>query len=1010
MTGGLFVLSCQLGMIVALGAITAPPGIAQVLPDRTLGAESSVVTPGVVRGVASDRISGGAQRGQNLFHSFQQFDISAQRPAYFDNPVGVQNIFSRVTGGDRSEILGRLGVLGTANLFLINPNGILFGPTVSLDVGGSFVATSADALQFGDQGSFSTLNTASPANLLTVDPSAFLFNQSPTSAVVLNARGGPISSNPFNQFGLRVPNGRSLILLGGDITNDGGRISALGGRVELGGLRERGVVGLNISGNEFRLTFPQNSAEANVTLGNNARLTVTTGDRGGDLFIHARNINILSDSLILGGIGLNQGTAASQSGNITLNAQETLTISDSLVENSVDAGAKGRSGDVIVEANNVRLTNGGFIAARTFGEGSAGTIRIVGRTSMTLDGSREASFVLNNVGPQAVGNTGGVRIHTRLLTIRDESQIQSRVRGRGRSGDIIINATDAITLDGAEQQSPTRFLPSAIFSDFEGRGGRGGNITIHTGTLRITNRAQVSAVTEGIGDAGNISIHARSNVFILNSLIISEVGQGQGQGRGGNITINTGTLELRNGASLLADTENKGDAGSITITAREGVTVAGTGPSAVNANDVVPSQISTRVESQAQGAGGAITVSTGTLTMRDGAFISSTTEGRGNAGNVRVNANDRISLDGIAPSGSSTGILTSALRPGVFRAGNILLEASSVEMTNGAVVSASTGSNLPGGDITINAGRFTAFNGGQVITTALRSEAAGDINLNAGTVVLSGRDASFPQRMGRRTSNEGNGESGLFANTRLDALGSGGNLTLNAEELLIENGATLSTQSLGRNTGGNISINQAVTDGLTTLQDGSITTIAPNSSGGNITIGGEGLIAFPGSRVIADAQRNAGNIFFPTPGTFIAGGYQPPRSGQNGQALVTIVTISASGESPGSITLPDVSQVENSLSELQQAAIDPDRLIANSCIARTERGGTFLITGSGAFRDRPGDLPRSSYPTGTVRPIPPTNPAPPQSSRPWQLGDPVVEPQGVYQLSDGRLVMSQECS
>lgn len=101
--------------------------------------------------------------------------------------------------------------------------------------------------------------------------------------------------------------------------------------------------------------------------------------------------------------------------------------------------------------------------------------------------------------------------------------------------------------------------------------------------------------------------------------------------------------------------------------------------------------------------------------------------------------------------------------------------------------------------------------------------------------------------------------------------------------------------------------------------------------------------------------------------------------------------------------------VQNSLSDLQQNAIDPDRLIANSCIARTNRGGTFLVTGSGAFRDRPGDLPRSNYPTGTVRPLPETEPAT-QSSRPWQPGDPIVEPQGVYRLSDGRLVLTQECA
>jgi filamentous hemagglutinin family protein len=103
-----------------------------IVPDNTLGAESSVVTPNVnINGINSDRISGGAIRSANLFHSFQEFNIDSGRGAYFTNPTGIENILSRVTGGNRSEIFGKLGVLGNANLFLINPNGIIFGRNAS---------------------------------------------------------------------------------------------------------------------------------------------------------------------------------------------------------------------------------------------------------------------------------------------------------------------------------------------------------------------------------------------------------------------------------------------------------------------------------------------------------------------------------------------------------------------------------------------------------------------------------------------------------------------------------------------------------------------------------------------------------------------------------------------------------------------------------------------------------------------------------------------------------------
>ncbi|MFM7382924.1 MAG: filamentous hemagglutinin N-terminal domain-containing protein, partial [Microcystaceae cyanobacterium] len=118
---------------------------AQVIPDQTLGSENSVVTPDVINGIASDRLDGGAIRGSNLFHSFQEFSVREGRGAYFANPAGIANIFSRVTGGNISQIMGILGVLGNANLYFLNPNGILFGPNAQLDVKGSFLATTADS-------------------------------------------------------------------------------------------------------------------------------------------------------------------------------------------------------------------------------------------------------------------------------------------------------------------------------------------------------------------------------------------------------------------------------------------------------------------------------------------------------------------------------------------------------------------------------------------------------------------------------------------------------------------------------------------------------------------------------------------------------------------------------------------------------------------------------------------------------------------------------------------------
>jgi filamentous hemagglutinin family protein len=136
--------------------------LAQAVPDNTLGSESSVVTPNVVNGLPSDQIDGGAIRGSNLFHSFREFSIKENRGAYFTNPAGIENILSRVTGNSRSDILGRLGVLGNANLFLINPNGIVFGPNARLDVNGSFVASTANRFTFPNGSEFSAVNPQAP--------------------------------------------------------------------------------------------------------------------------------------------------------------------------------------------------------------------------------------------------------------------------------------------------------------------------------------------------------------------------------------------------------------------------------------------------------------------------------------------------------------------------------------------------------------------------------------------------------------------------------------------------------------------------------------------------------------------------------------------------------------------------------------------------------------------------------------------------------------------------------
>ncbi|MFW5667432.1 MAG: filamentous hemagglutinin N-terminal domain-containing protein, partial [Coleofasciculus sp.] len=202
--------SLVVGSVVLVGMFSTGGNeavFAQVIPDDTLGAESSVVTPDVIREILSDRIDGGATRGANLFHSFLEFNIGEGRGVYFANPDGIENILSRVTGDNVSTILGRLGVLGEANLFLLNPNGILFGENASLDIEGSFVATTASGIELGEDGVFSATQPRS-SRLLSVSPGALFYN-------AVEAAGGKITNRG------NLTTGRNLTLDGENLDLQG---------------------------------------------------------------------------------------------------------------------------------------------------------------------------------------------------------------------------------------------------------------------------------------------------------------------------------------------------------------------------------------------------------------------------------------------------------------------------------------------------------------------------------------------------------------------------------------------------------------------------------------------------------------------------------------------------------------------------------------------------------------------------------------------------------------------
>jgi large exoprotein involved in heme utilization and adhesion len=535
----------------------------------------------------------------------------------------------------------------------------------------------------------------------------------------------------------------------------------------------------------------------------------------------------------------------------------------------------------------------------------------------------QSSGAFSTVEPTGIGKGGDIDITTGSLFVTNGAQLNATTLGQGAAGSVTIRARDTVLFDGVG--SDGRF--SGAFSAVNSReGGKGGGIDITTGSLFLTDGAQLIASTFGQGAAGSVTIRASDTVRFqgvgsngFSSGVYSQVAS-RGVGNGGDIDITTGSLFVTNGAQLAVSTLGQGAAGSVTIRASDTVRFQGVG------SDGTSSGAFSTVESTGVGKGGDIDITTNSLFVTDRAIVNASTFGRGNAGKVRINARDTVSLE-------RRSRVLSAVAPGaVGDGGAIKITTGSLSVTDAFISSQSNGTGKAG-DITIQ-------------TTQ-------NLELN---------------------------RSSIASNTQS---GNGGDMTLEVGDLLLmRNGSLISTEAGTALSGGN---------------------------GGNIRINADFVVAVPkeDSDIVANAyEGKGGNINITTQGIFGL---------EFRENLTPLSDITASSKLgvDGEFNLDLLTNVDPSrgLAQLPTDVVDASEQIDRRCTPgdRTREGSSFTVTGRGGLPPSPNDpLQGESVVTNWVtldsdvnNKTPPVTTMP-KSSAPRQI----VEAQGWYFNPKGEVVLT----
>lgn len=947
---------------------------AQVISDGTVGTQVTSVGNNYT-------IDKGTQVGPNLFHSFTQFSVPTGGSAFFNNASNVQNIFSRVTGGQVSTIDGLIRANGTANLFLLNPSGILFGPQARLNLGGSFVGSTAHSLRFSNGGEFSaTVPQKTP--LLTVSvPVGLQFGTNPGLIQVQgNSYTGLFPTPTDLQLGAPL----GVALVGGDVVLQGGTIGSLAGRVEVGSVRG-GMVKLQPTVGGVVLDYSSIKDFRDITLRDRAGVASFNGANNpvGGIYLHGRTVTLERSQVA----SLTTGNVSGSP--IEVKARNALNLGGGVPNPNLTAGivapvlaeGRGAGGAIRIEAPQLNIRDGGRIQSVSLGSGKAGDINIdasnihvsgfaplnpaIAPTSQNTN-SRISSDNL-------AGGTGGtVRVKTDTLTLVDGGQILTSAGplATGVGGSLQVAASGNVRVVGINPFNPDQ---SSGLHTLSLGGSRGGDITFSAANVTFLDGGRMRTALLDKGSGGNIQVdvkgtiegHGTNRLLPLHNGVIIALGYGPGDT--GNVAINAQRLFLTGGAEVGAAAFGQGNSGDVTLNIRDSVELIG---HSLLAKGDAPSGIVNAT--LISGKAGNVSLATRKLIVRDGAVVFSASvlvrptqgpprpqSGTGSAGNLVIDA-DSIEVSGIEPTllfPSTVSTFTSARG----NAGDTTVNARQIVVRDGGLIGSYTTGLGNAGRLTLNATESILVEGvAKNGTSALIGASAVGLDPVLQQIFFlpplpSGNVKEMSIVTDKLTLRNG-GRVGV----QHDGTGNAGNLLIQANSIFLDNGGAI-TASTRSGEGGNMNLQ---VDNLLRLRHNSRIEAQAGGSGngGNITINAPIIGTSPAenSDIIANAiTGRGGNIDITTQGVYGLE-FRPQLTFQSD------ITASSEFGVSGTVQINTFSVTPTSgVVPLQAKLVDPSQQIAPGCTEN--QSNSFVVTGRGGLPTNPTQKVNEPSPWSDIR-------------------------------------------